>query len=122
MQHSTFTVRRALKWALLIAVVFVILAYSVFQARYLITGPQIVLSSPSTTLHNERQITLGGSAYNISRMWLNDRQIYTDAQGDFKEALILENGYTVVTLRAEDRYGRVTEVTRPFVYKPASFE
>jgi len=97
------------------------LLYVVFQARYLIIGPQIVLHESVDTMQNERQIFLTGAAYNISRLWLNDRQIYTDAQGNFKEALVLENGYTVATLRAEDRYGRKTTITKPIVYTPASF-
>lgn len=93
-----------------------------FQARFLIGGPQIMLSDVPNIRQNERQIFLTGYTHNISRLWLNDRQIYTDAKGNFKEAVILENGYTITTLRAEDRYGRKTTVTKQFVYTPASFE
>ena len=95
--------------------------FVLFQARYLIIGPQIVLTTEPDSQQNERRIFLEGNAYNISHLWLNDRQIFTDAQGQFKEALILENGYTVATLRAEDRYGRSTTITRELVYAPASF-
>ena len=98
-----------------------IVLYVLFQARYLISGPQIELSGSHTLLQNEREIFLAGSAFNISRLWLNDRPIFTDAQGNFEEAVILENGYTITTLRAEDRYGRVTTVSQPFVYAPISF-
>ena len=34
----------------------------------------------------------------------------------FSEAVVLENGYTVVTLRAEDRYGRSRIIEKSFVY------
>lgn len=98
-----------------------IILYLIFQARFLIIGPNIILANVPDPLQNERQIFLSGSAYNISRLWLNDRPIYTDEKGNFKEALVLENGYTISTLRAEDRYGRTTEVTKKFVYNPASF-
>lgn len=97
------------------------IGYVAFQARFLIIGPQIILTEQPELLHNERQVHLVGIAYNISRLWLNDRPIYTDAQGQFKEALVLENGYTIATLRAEDRYGRETTLTEQFVYVPASF-
>ena len=99
----------------------IVLVYLAFQARFLIIGPQIVLREQPELLQNERQVYLSGSAYNISRLWLNDRQIYTDAQGNFNEPLILENGYTIATLRADDRYGRQTTITQPFVYSPSSF-
>jgi hypothetical protein len=98
-----------------------ITGYILFQARFLIAGPQIVLKSDDTILHNARTITLSGTAYNITHLWLNDRQIFTDEAGNFSEALVLENGYTVATLKAKDRFGRESWVERPFVYTPASF-
>ncbi|MEZ4195035.1 MAG: hypothetical protein R3B53_01385 [Candidatus Paceibacterota bacterium] len=103
-----------------IVILGLILAYIVFQARFLIAGPQIVISDNLAIQHNERTIHLEGTAYNITHLWLNDRQIYTDESGHFSEALVLENGYTIATLRAKDRYGRETRVERPFVYTPAS--
>jgi hypothetical protein len=98
-----------------------VLAYVVFQARFLIMGPQIILTETPNIRQNERSVFLIGETHNISHLWLNDRPIYTNAQGKFKEALVLENGYTIATLRAEDRYGRETTVVQPFVYTPFSF-
>ena len=107
------------------SVVFICLllvgVYVIYQARFLIVGPQIALSQELPWRHNERQVTLSGTATNISHLWLNGRQIFTDPSGQFAAAVILENGYTITTLKAEDRYGRVTTITRPFVYTPASF-
>jgi hypothetical protein len=94
--------------------------YVGFQARFLITGPQIVLAFEPPTHQNERVVTLEGQAFNITHLWLNDRPIFTDEKGNFKEALVLENGYTITTLRAKDRYSRETRVVRSFVYTPAS--
>lgn len=97
-----------------------IVSYVAFQARFLITGPQIVLGDEPETQQNVRVVNLAGKAFNITRLWLNDRQIYTDEDGYFKEALVLENSYTIATLRATDRYGRETSVVRSFVYTPTS--
>ena len=113
--------RTVLKWSLLFIFLVLIDFYLAFQARFLLWGPQIELTEEPGLLHNKRQIYLTGYAFNISRLWLNDRQIYTDANGNFKEALILENGYTIATLRAEDRYGRETKIRREFVYRPMDF-
>jgi len=112
------TILKALGIMVLLAL---ITAYVLFQARFLITGPQITLTNePSSAHQNERVITLEGNTHNITHLWLNDRPIFTDENGNFSEALILENGYTITTLRAKDRYGRETEVVRSFVYTPAS--
>ena len=113
--------RTIVKLAVLAIGLIFIIVYISFQARFLISGPQIVLTDRADHLQNERQVYLSGEAFNISHLWLNNRQIYTDAQGKFKEPLILENGYTVAVLKAEDRYGRETKVSQSFVYAPVSF-
>lgn len=113
--------RGVVQTALLTALILLSLTFVVFQARYLIIGPQISITEQPEGPQNERQVFIAGGAHNISHLWLNGRPIYTDMQGNFREALVLENGYTVVTLRAEDRYGRSTEVTRTLVYSPSSF-
>ncbi len=119
--EDIFVFRNTLKWFSLGTLVCLLAVYALFQARFLITGPQIALINEPELQQNERRVFLEGTAYNISRLWLNDRQIFTDARGNFREALILENGYTVSTLRAEDRYGRNTTISRSYVYTPASF-
>jgi hypothetical protein len=122
LMHEKTSFRTVVKTSIFLLGLLLVITYVVFQARFLIIGPQLLLSSDPEQLVNHRQITLDGSAYNISRLWLNDRPIFTDAQGNFKEALVLENGYTVATVRAEDRYGRETLIKRTYVYAPASFK
>jgi len=117
---SHIETRNILKLVGLALLLGAITLYVAFQARFLITGPQIVLTSEPATQQNERMIRLTGNAFNITHLWLNDRQIFTNEEGYFDEALVLENGYTITTLRAKDRYGRETRVVRSFVYTPAS--
>lgn len=117
---SPLELRSLIKGFLSILLLGLTVFYVFFQARFLITGPQIVLASEPATQHNERVLELSGEAFNITHLWLNDRPIFTDEDGNFKEALVLENGYTITTLRAKDRYGRETTVVRSYVYTPAS--
>lgn len=118
LENITF---RTVVQSFVIAVMLILLiGYVIFQSRFLLLGPQVVLKTEHPTHTNQRTVTLHGEAYNITHLWLNDRPIFTNADGQFKEALILENGYTIATLRAVDRYGRTTKVTRSFVYTPAS--
>lgn len=94
--------------------------FVLFQARHLLLGPRLTIDDSLTEVVNTPQIELRGSARNISRLWLNDRQIFTNPAGNFSEVVVLENGYTTVTLRAEDRYGRNTTIEKSLVYTPAS--
>ena len=112
--------RTAILASLTLIAMILILGFIIFQARYLLIGPTISLTEGPSGPQNERQVFIAGTAKNISRLWLNDRSIYTDPSGYFKEAVILENGYTIATLKAEDRYGRTTTIEKPMVYVPAS--
>lgn len=113
--------RLILKLIGILMLLCLIIFYVMFQARFLITGPQITLTDEPDTRQNERVVTLTGKALNITHLWLNGRQIYTDVNGYFEEALVLENSYTITTLQAKDRYGRETRVVRSFAYTPTSF-
>lgn len=86
----------------------------------MIQGPQVTLLEEPPKVVNERFVTLLGHADNITRITLNGRPIFTDQAGYFHEAMMLENGYTIATIAATDRYGRTTAVIREFMYLPAS--
>ena len=113
---SPFTFRSILIHIVIFIGIAAFAAYVLFQARYFITGPEIELTSKLEQVQTQRLVVLQGRAKNIVYITLNGRQIYTDENGYFKETLILENGYTVATLRAQDRYGRQTTQTKEFVY------
>lgn len=121
MIQDDVTFRDVIRGSIVIVLILCVLSYIMYQARFLVTGPQILLTEELPLLQNERVITLTGTASNISRLWLNGRPMYTDPQGNFATDVILQNGYTIATLRAEDRYGREAIITREFVYTPMSF-
>jgi hypothetical protein len=65
-----------------------------------------------------QHVTVTGTAKNIVKLTLNGREIHTNETGDFTHELVLENGYTILTLAAQDRFGRATSLTRTYVYVP----
>jgi hypothetical protein len=97
-----------------------IIVYILFQARFLIAGPQVTLIDEPASIQNNQVVNLRGQAQNISRISLNGRQIFTDKAGYFDEALVLENGYTIATIQVTDRYGRQERIVKQFVYTPTS--
>ncbi len=94
--------------------------YVHFQARNFLQGPAVFLDETGGTLHHERVISLTGNAQNIVKLTLNGREIHTNEQGEFVQRLVLEDGYTIMTLDAQDRFGRTTSLTRSYVYVPLS--
>lgn len=109
-----------LKYVFGILLAFLVLSYVIFQARFFIAGPQVVLTGELSIIQNERSVTLEGNAQNITEITLNGRTISTDESGTFQESVVLENGYTIVSIQAKDRYGRETVLEREFVYAPLS--
>lgn len=116
---DTLTLGTLLKWCGALALLGALLWYGFFQARALIEGPILAVDEAVAATHDERMVTVTGTARNVTAVTLNDRPISTDESGRFSVRLVLENGYTIMTLRAEDRYGRHVTVAQPFVYAPA---
>jgi hypothetical protein len=114
------TARGIVKYAIVALFVGCLILYITFQARFLIVGPEITLIHEPASVQNSPTVALEGTARNIAKITLNGRQIFTDQSGYFSEALVLENGYTIATITATDRYGRETKVVRSFVYTPTS--
>lgn len=117
---NTFDARSFLAVVLGVIVVGGLVVYFAFQARFLLLGPQIMLADTLPVVHSTPTVWLEGSVANIVSLTINGRQIFTDPRGYFREAVVLENGYTVATVAARDRYGRTTTVRREFVYIPAT--
>lgn len=91
--------------------------YSYFQARKLIGGPKIVIESPAQGSEvKESLIEIKGTASNIKDISLNDRPIFIDEQGHFSEKLMVPPGLDILTMKAQDRFGRKTQATLELYY------
>lgn len=92
-------------------ILFVLLTvYSLYQARFLILGPQIWIDNPQDNETVESPvIIMEGRSSNIAWISLNDRQIFTDEYGKWSEKLIVSPGLSIMTVKARDRFGRETE-------------
>lgn len=119
MSRDIFNLRTVGIYTLFIAAAAVVCFYIAFQARFLIAGPSITLLQELPVAQAGEVVMIEGIAKNIVAITLNDRPIFINEDGRFVEPLILENGYSIMTLRARDRYGREEVLKRPFVYSPA---
>ncbi len=106
------------KTILFITLGIIILAYSGFQAQKLIVGPQIIIDTPENgALYDSTLIEISGHVKNVSYLNLNDRKIFTDTNGAFKEKLLLSPGYNIIKLDAKDKFGKYTEKRLELVLK-----
>ena len=92
--------------------------YAYFQSREFLRGPQVTIETPvSGSTLTESTVTVTGSAQNVATITLNGSPIFVDSQGQFSQKLLLFEGYNILTVRAEDRFGKKVEKTLELVYK-----
>lgn len=104
--------RRLIKILLFSVIALIVVGYTYLKTKDYIAGPQITIASPvnGSTVSNPL-IEVVGVAKNISFISLNDRPIFIDGKGGFKEKLLLYPGYNIMSIKAEDRYKRSVEKT-----------
>lgn len=104
-------------WIVAIALL-IVGGYATFQARNFVEGPLISVESPHNGIAvSEALIEIKGTAKNLSYLTLNGDKIFTDESGAFSEKTLLSPGYNIVTLRAQDRFGRTAETRLQITYK-----
>ena len=102
--------RRLPKILLFSAMILLVVGYAYLKTKDYIAGPQITITSPlNGTTVSSPLIEIVGTAKNISFISLNDRPIFIDESGNFKEKLLLYSGYNIMSVKAEDRYKRKVE-------------
>ncbi|MEX2013594.1 MAG: hypothetical protein WD897_01620 [Parcubacteria group bacterium] len=106
------------KYGLLIILFILLIAYSLYQARALLAGPRIWVESPEDgRTVGEALVIMAGQSKNIAWISLNDRQIFTDADGKWSEKLLVSPGLSIMTVKARDRFGRETTKSVRIVLK-----
>lgn len=115
---SNLTLGTFLQLSGIFVLVALIIFYVLFQARNILQGPNITMTDVYTPKQHERSLTLTGTTNNIVQLTLNGKEIFTNEEGSFSHTLILEDGYTITSLRAHDRFGRKTSVIQEYVYVP----
>ncbi len=92
--------------------------YSYLKSREFLLGPQINIESPAdgSTAQEALQV-IRGTAQNVAYISLNGAPIFIDSKGVFQEKLLLLPGYNILTVSAQDRFGKKIEKTLELIYK-----
>lgn len=102
-------IRKRIRVSIIILIAAAFLFYGAFEARKLALGPIVSIESPQNgQVVTSPDITIAGTAKNISYMTLNGLHIFTDQAGNFSEDRVLSLGYNVITLYARDKFGKET--------------
>ena len=95
----------------------IVIGYAYYEARGLLFGPSITVSSNITEVR-EPFIVIRGRADRISSLSMNGKTIPVTEDGAFEEPYILSAGYNRIVLDAVDKYGRSRRQAIEIVYTP----
>jgi hypothetical protein len=114
-RHAT---RKLLKIITISIVLLCFFGYTAYEIQKVLFGPQIKVTAPlNGSLVSSSSVEIIGIAKNIKDISLDDRKIFIDEQGNFKEELLLSYGYNAISIKAEDKFGRKTEKIIEVIYK-----
>ncbi len=98
----------ALKKIILGIGILVLGFYGYTQTQPFLSGPQIHVTAIELPSENTPLALVRGEATYITKVTLNSREIFINPEGVFEEPLLLLPGYNIMTLTAQDRFGRMT--------------
>ena len=91
--------------------------YGLYKAKAYLEGPRITIESPLNGQSlGESFAEIIGKTSNISSLFLNGRQIFTDKDGGFKGDLLLAKGYNIIEVSGADKFGRATKEKLELVF------
>ncbi|OHA58977.1 MAG: hypothetical protein A2571_01205 [Candidatus Vogelbacteria bacterium RIFOXYD1_FULL_44_32] len=99
-------------------VLLICIIYAGFKMTALIKGPAIEILSPTAgNIYASELVVVKGKVERITKIYMNDRQIFTDNEGHFSEPLLLFSGYNILTLKATDAFGRKVSKQIELIYQ-----
>ncbi len=118
MTKNSRTIKTVLRGILIVLTVLIILGYAYFRTQDYLGGPQVTILTPQNgeTTHDPL-LTIQGQTKNIADITLNDRKIFTDKKGIFKEEILLHCGYNIITVTATDKFNKEIKKRIEIVYQ-----
>ncbi len=101
----------------LILFFLLIIGYAYFEARGVLYGPTIEVTSEITEV-TDPFVAIQGKADRIAELSMNGRAISVTEDGAFNEPYLLAPGLNRIMLDATDRYGRTSQQVVRIVYNP----
>lgn len=96
---------------------FIIFGFLVFLVVYVILNTRLVLKGVNLSvngiengkIYTEGWLEIEGNAKRSKHLLVNGREVFMDTEGNYKDFVLLLPGYNVISITAEDRFGKVTK-------------
>lgn len=97
-----------------------IVGYGVFSFRHVFHGPQFTIEYPNENIIvTDGTLEIKGTVPFATKTTIDGRTLYIDENGAFSETLVVRDGPVIITLYAQDRFGReTTRTVEAYAQKP----
>lgn len=98
---------RLIKTVLAVCVGITVLIYLGIQVSYIFRPPELIVTEPLQDLKTtDRTITLAGKTGRETRVFINQKEIYTEPDGAFRATIDLQTGLNVITVSAKKKHSK----------------
>ncbi len=95
----------------------IIFGYALFESYDFLKGPNITITEPQNgSSVSTSSIMIVGKVERIKDLYINNKPVLIDREGNFKEIILLAPGYNISLLSAQDRFKRTIEYKLELVY------
>ena len=117
----TINIKTYLRFGLLGLLFAFIGVYSIFQVNALAKGVNLEVKGieDGETLQTG-VVELAGLAEHASVLTVNGKEVSIDKESNFKSELVLSPGYNIISIEAEDKFKKKTEIVYRVFYKQES--
>ena len=102
---------RSIEWwmgiILSVGLLLIIGVYCYSKVDFLMKGVRI--KADIVQQENSSLVQITGNAKNSIHLNLNGREIFIDKEGNFSELISLLPGFSIISINAEDKFGKLTE-------------
>ena len=105
---------------LLVIFALIILGYAYYEARGLLFGPMISISSQTASTVETPYVLIQGQTNHIASLKVDGEPISVTETGAFAEPYVLAPGVNRIVFDAVDKYGNATQKVIEIVYAPSA--
>lgn len=99
-------------------IVLVFFIYLWFQYRQFVGAPTLIVSSPVDQLTSDNSnLTVEGKTEPEVKVLVNNQEIPVEADGSFKESIVLNSPINKIDIVAKSKFGQSTEIERTVYLK-----
>ncbi len=104
------SLKKIIKNTLIIGFIFFLVSYTIKNTRLISGGIDLQIEGiENGKIYNDGTLQITGNAKRAKHLLVNGREVSLNQDGDFVDYLVLLPGYNIVTVSAEDKFGKITK-------------